>query len=195
MAMNFNEFQWINESSIKTEGDKLAIYATPKGDYFCPGGDESLSVSTAPFYYKEMTGDFVIKAKVSFEFISTYDSACLMVLVDKDNWAKTCLELTAFGTHAIVSVVTKNGESDDANGCNVENDAMWLQVARVGNTFAFHYSFDGETYYLSRCFYYAMPKTVKVGLLAQSPTGEGGDRYFEEVSLESKTIQDARAGM
>ena len=62
---------------------------------------------------------------------------------DMNCWAKCCFELTDFGTHAAVSVVT-NGDSDDANECNLEEDTAWLQVCRVGNNFAFHYSVDGK---------------------------------------------------
>lgn len=52
--------------------------------------------------------------KVSHAFKETYDSASVMVMKDLSSWAKCCFELTDFGTHAAVSVVTK-GDSDDAN--------------------------------------------------------------------------------
>ena len=47
-----------------------------------------------------------------------------MIMQDMENWAKCCFELTDFGTHAAVSVVTKNGESDDANGCDIEGQNL-----------------------------------------------------------------------
>ncbi|WP_416151963.1 hypothetical protein ACM26V_07595 [Salipaludibacillus sp. HK11] len=40
-----------------------------------------------------------------------------------------------FDTNAVVSVVT-NQTSDDTNGCNIEGDMVWLQVARVNNAFS-----------------------------------------------------------
>ena len=87
-----------------------------------------------------------INVKASHDFKETYDSASVMVMQDMDNWAKCCFELTDFGTHAAVSVVTKDAES------------------------------------------------VKVGLLAQAPTGQGGDRIYENLSIESKTVKNIRAG-
>lgn len=39
--------------------------------------------------------------------------------------------------HAAVSVVTKNGMSDDANGCNMIGNSVWLQICRVDNSYAF----------------------------------------------------------
>ncbi len=49
----------------------------------------------------------MLKVKVSHEFKDTYDSASVMVMKDLSCWAKCCFELTDFGTHAAVSVVTK----------------------------------------------------------------------------------------
>ena len=72
-------------------------------------------------------------------------------------------------------IVTKNGESDDANGCNIEGqNHLWLKVCRVGRAFSFHYSLDVEKFYMTRYFLMPESKAVKVGLLAQAPTGNGG---------------------
>ena len=38
-------------------------------------------------------------------------------------------------------------------------------------------------------------RCVKVGLEAQSPAGEGGLRFFSDVTLELKTVGNLRAGM
>ena len=114
--------------------------------------------------------------------------ASVMVMKDLTCWAKCCYELTDFGTHAAVSVVTK-GDSDDANGCNLEGSTAWLQVARVGNNFAFHYSVDGENFYMMRYFHLPVDPVVKVGLLAQAPVGDGGLRVYEHLSIENITVR------
>lgn len=115
--------------------------------------------------------------KVSHDLKDTYDSASIMVMQDMKNWEKCCFELTDFGTHAAGSVVTKNGQSDDANGCNIEGqNSVWLKICRVGSAFSFHYSLDGEKFYLARYFMFPKISRIKVGLLAQAPTGNGGDR-------------------
>lgn len=201
MEISFEKFRWLNESSVKKEENKIIVYATKESDFFCNNGavsEEGItpeSLCNAPYFYTEIMGDFVLKVKVSHEFISTYDSSSLMVMVDNDNWAKSCFELTDFGTHAVVSVVTKNGASDDANGCNIDGNSVWLQVTRVGNSYAFHYSVDGKNFYMTRFYNLPSPETVKVGLLAQSPTGNGGDRYYENLSIENKTVKNIRFGI
>ena len=147
------------------------------------------------FYYTEQTGDFVLTVRVSHNFRDTYDSASVMVMADMQNWGKACFEKTDFGTHAAVSVVTKNGESDDANGCNLDGNTAWLRICRAGNAFSFHYSVDGEHFYMMRFFTLPAGETVKVGLLAQAPVGNGGLRVYENLCLENRTVKNLRAGV
>ncbi|MDL2250029.1 DUF1349 domain-containing protein [Lachnospiraceae bacterium OttesenSCG-928-J05] len=193
------EFKWLNESEIAIKEERIEIMAPGQTDFFCGNIDECEegflpeTLSNAPYYYTEIEGDFVLKVKVSHDFKDIYDSASVMVMKDLTCWAKVCFELTDFGTHAAVSVVT-NGNSDDANGCNIEGNSAWLQVCRVNNDFAFHYSLDGENYYMTRYFHLPVDSVVKVGLLAQAPTGDGGIRVYENLSIERKTVKNIRMG-
>lgn len=202
MKMDYREnFKWINEGEIGIEGNTITMKAPPFTDFFCGGetvSEEGIlpeSLCNAPYYYTETEGDFVLKVKVSHAFKETYDSASVMVMQDMKTWAKCCFELTDFGTHAVVSVVTKNGESDDANGCNIEGqDHVWLKVCRAGRAFSFLYSLDGERFYMMRYFLMPESASVKVGLLAQAPTGGGGDRIYEDLSIEHMTVKNIRSG-
>lgn len=195
----FREFKWLNESDAKLIGDRLAIDAPAKTDFFCNNGAISQSGITpetlcnAPFYYMEVAGDFALKVKVSHDFRDTYDSATVMVMKDFGVWAKSCFEKTDFGTHAVVSVVT-NHTSDDANGCDIDGNAVWLKVVRVKDSFSFHYSVDGNTFRMTRFFNLPVERTIKVGFVAQAPTGNGGERYFEGFSLEHRTVGNIRFG-
>ncbi|WP_238918683.1 DUF1349 domain-containing protein [Clostridium sp. YIM B02555] len=193
------EFKWLNKSTITKEGKRIEIFAPKESDFFCNNGavgDEGItpeSLSNAPFYYTEVTGDFIMRVKVSHDFKDMYDSSSIMIMQDITHWAKACFELTDFNTHAVVSVVTKD-QSDDANGCNVEGNSVWLQVCRVGQSFAFHYSIDGDNYYMMRFFNLPAEKTLKVGLLAQAPTGSGGIRIYEDLTIEKKKVKNIRMG-
>ena len=108
------EFKWLNEGQAKTEGDIIKILAPAKSDFFFNNGaisEEGItpeSLCNAPFYYTEISGDFVMKVKVSHDFKDIYDSASVMVMQDMKNWAKACFEMTDFGTHAAVSVVSRH---------------------------------------------------------------------------------------
>lgn len=196
---DFKDFRWLNESRAEFEGDKLTIYAPEKSDFFCNNGavsDEGItpeSLTNAPFFYKEVTGDFVMRARVQVDFKDVYDAACLMVMDNLDVWGKFCFEFTDFDTHAVVSVVT-NHTSDDANGNNIEGDSVWMQVARVGQSFAFHYSLDGKQFFMVRFFNLPVGETIKAGFEAQAPTGTGGDRVYSDFSLEQRTVKNIRVG-
>lgn len=193
-------FRWLNEAPARIEDDALVIAAPPRSDFFRNHGavaEEGItpdSIQNAPYYYTEIQGAFVMRVRVQHAFKDTYDACAIMVMQSDTVWGKACFELTDFGTHAVVSVVT-NGVSDDANGCNIAGDEVWLQVCRVGNSFAFHYSEDGERFYMMRFFYLPADATIKVGLVAQAPQGSGGERYFRDLSLEHKMVKNIRFGV
>jgi len=195
--MNFTGWKWLNESRIITEGNEVVIYAPGHTDWFNnpipENGVLSEPVANAPFFYTDVTGDFVFRARVCPHFRSVYDACALMVIQDERLWTKAAFEKSDFGTTAAVCVVT-NGISDDANGCNIEQDEVWLQIVRKGDVFCTHYSLDGENFFMVRLFHLPVDKTVKVGIEAQSPAGDGGMRFYSDISLENRTVENLRAG-
>lgn len=196
--MNFKEWNWLNESRIIEINGEVAITAPAKTDWFNNPVPENgvlpAPVANAPFFYTEVKGDFVFRAKVRPNHRYTYDACTLMVIRDEKMWAKAAFEKTDFGTKAAVCVVTDQ-VSDDANGCNIDRDEIWLQIVRVGDVFCVHYSPDGERFDMVRLFTLPAGEAVKVGIEAQSPAGEGGLRFFSDLSLEQKTVRDLRAGI
>lgn len=196
--MDFASFKWINESKLTMKNDVLSIYAPANTDYFNnpipENGKLMKPQGDAPFYYTDIEGDFVIKAKVKPNFKTTFDAACIMVIKDEHVWVKAAFEKSDFDTTAVVSVVT-NQISDDANGCNIEADSVWLQVARVGDNFAIHYSLDGIKFDMVRVFALEVGDSVKVGIEAQCPAGDGGYREFSDLSIEKRTIVSLRKGI
>ena len=195
--MDFSGWKWLNESQMIETNGEIAIIAPAKTDWFNnpvqENGMISPPVTNAPFFYTEVTGDFVFRAKVRPNHRYTYDACALMVIRDEQMWAKAAFEKSDFGTKAAVCVVT-NQVSDDANGCNIDQDEAWLQIVRVGDVFCVHYSLDGQRFDMVRLFYLPAGDSVKVGVEAQSPAGEGGLRFFSDLSLEKRTVKNLRAG-
>ena len=196
--MNCKEWKWLNESQMIEMNGELAITAPAGTDWFNnPVPEDGIlpePVANAPFFYTEVKGDFVFRAKVRPNHRYTYDACALMVIRDEKMWAKAAFEKSDFGTRAAVCVVT-DLVSDDANGCNIEQDEVWLQIVRVGDVFCVHYSLDGEKFDMVRLFRLPVGESVKVGVEAQSPAGEGGLRFFSGLSLEMKTVRNLRAGI
>ena len=65
------DFQWLNKGNIDIdENGKITIYAPAGTDFFCNDGtisEEGVtpeSLHNAPFYYTEISGDFVLTVKV-----------------------------------------------------------------------------------------------------------------------------------
>ncbi len=197
-AMNYSRWGWLNESQMMEVNGEIAIIAPAGTDWFNnpvpEDGKLSAPAANAPFFYTEVTGDFVFRAKVRPNHRYTYDACALMVIQDEYTWAKAAFEASDFGTKAAVCVVT-NQISDDANGCNIDQDEVWLQIVRVGDVFCTHYSLDGERFDMVRLFHLPVGESVKVGLEAQSPAGEGGLRFFSDVSLENRTVANLRKGV
>ena len=121
----------------------------------------------------------------------------LLVYLDDDRFAKACFELSPQGKPMAVSVVTRH-HSDDANGFTVEGDTLWLRVTRTGAAWAFHTSADGTWWDLLRYFTLAEPEQdrdrVRVGFLAQSPTGDGLTVAFARIAYGEGAPADLRDG-
>jgi hypothetical protein len=96
-----------------------------------------------------------------------------------------------------VSVVTR-GTSDDANGADLTVPEVWLQIYRAGNVFGMHYALDGRIWRMVRLFRLDVPERIKVGLVAQCPAGQEGDRllvFLRRGAYGSKPASGAMKGL
>jgi regulation of enolase protein 1 (concanavalin A-like superfamily) len=130
------------------------------------------------------------------EFKQSFDAGALLGYVDEFTWFKICAELDPVGTPRVVSVVTRNRASDDCNGSAIPNSGQFLRIARLGQAFALHASDDGASWSLVRFFALGVPedRPIKIGLLAQSPAGEGTSAVFTDVKFNTNTLLDVRDG-
>jgi uncharacterized protein len=140
-------------------------------------------------------GDFTLAALVSVEFGAAFDAGALLLHARERHWAKLCLEYSPQLRPTAVSVVTK-GISDDGNAYEVDGDRSWLRITRSGGAWAFHASADGSWWRLLR--YFALSgdaaELVRVGFLAQSPTGPGCAATFDHITFRAGAPADLRDG-
>lgn len=172
----------------------VRLHCGPKSDLFLDpaGGAER---PDAERFVAPVDGDFRLSARVTVEFHETFDSGVLIGYLDDDNWFKVCAELDPEGTARVVSVVTRDGASDDANSWPIGPDGVHLRISRLGRAFALHASDDERTWRLVR--YFAMPgatRPVKIGMLAQSPRGAGTTAVFTSVRFDRTRITNVRDG-
>ncbi len=72
---------------------------------------------------------------------------------------------------------------------------MGLRVSRLGPAWAFHASTDDKHWTMVR--YFSLGETedpARVGLLGQSPTGEGISVTFTQITYTPRTLTDVRDG-
>jgi len=184
---------WSSEPESWDDADgKLVVNAPAHSDLFAdPGG--AAAVRNAPMLLGPAPdGDWMFSARIDVDFASTFDAGVLVLHAGDGEWAKLCFELAPQVHPMVVSVVTRDGTSDDANAFAVDTDEIWLRVSRLGPAVAFHASTDGEWWQLVR--YFAFTPQAQVGLLAQSPTGDGVRVEFSELTFTSERLRDLRDG-
>lgn len=174
---------------------QVVLTAAARADMFLdPAGPEH--TADAERFVTEVRGDFIFSAFVKPVFVTDFDSGVLLGYVDPSTWFKLCAELDTFGVARVVSVVTRNGLSDDSDSVDIDRGGVFLRIARLGSAFAMHCSSDGVHWRMVR--YFALgavpPASVKVGIMAQSPSGEGTTATFSELLLESRTLGGVRDG-
>ncbi|MFJ8660447.1 DUF1349 domain-containing protein [Streptomyces sp. NPDC093795] len=165
----------------------LSVTAAPRTDVFTDpvGGDVRRDAAVALTHPPE--GDWQLSARLRVGFRSAWDAGALVVWADDDHWGKLTFEQAHDGVPSVYSVVTR-GRSDDALAGPVTGDALWLRISRVGEGFAFHVSEDGGFWRLVRQFDLGGVRAVRVGIVAQSPVGEGCRVDFDAFRLAPTTL-------
>ena len=165
-------------------GDADADGGGADGHVRRPGRGGSGSPDAGRFTGLPPGGDFTLAARVSVEFASTFDAGVLLLHAAERQWAKLCFEYSPQHRPTAVTVVTRE-TSDDCNSFEVDGNTLWLRITRSGAAWAFHASADGAWWRLLR--YFTLGKDlVRVGFLAQSPTGEGCAATFDHITFRSR---------
>jgi regulation of enolase protein 1 (concanavalin A-like superfamily) len=185
-------FSWLNEPAEWTFTERgLVVQAEPQTDYFIDPAGTGVK-DDGHFLYTLQDGDFTMSTRVQVNMVDDYDAAVMMIMVDDTHWAKLCYEYT-YKSPMIVSVVT-SGVSDDCNSSAVPETGIYLRVTRFDNCFALHYSHDAKWWEMVRYFRLDSPGPVKVGVVAQSPTGNGCTVAFDHLLYSSEPVRDIRSG-
>ncbi|MGN6793157.1 MAG: DUF1349 domain-containing protein [Streptosporangiaceae bacterium] len=179
------------------EPDGMALRAAAGTDLFIDPAGTAQVPDAGRLVGKPPAGDFSLAARVAVEFASKYDAGVLLLHAGERLWAKLCFELSPQLTPMAVTVVTR-GTSDDCNSFEVAGNSLWLRITRSGAAWAFHASADGSWWRLLR--YFALgaddrpDSDIRVGFLAQSPTGQGCAVTFDQISFLSVAPSDLRDG-
>jgi hypothetical protein len=174
-------------------GGDVTIDAAARTDIFVDPDSGDVTATAPRALALAPDGDFQFSAHVRVGFAATFDAGVLLVWHDERHSAKLCFERSEKAIPTVVSVVTR-GVSDDANAWSVDGDEVWLRISRIGRMWAFHASSDGEAWSMVRAFRLDSDVPAQIGVVAQSPTGEGCTVTFERLTLVERTLADLRDG-
>jgi hypothetical protein len=178
------------------DGEALVLTGAAGTDLFVDPAGAYASLDAGRLEAVLPSGDFTLAARVRPRFANVYDAGALLLLVADDRWAKLAFEFSPQHKPIAVTVVTR-GISDDSNSFETDADALWLRVTRKGAAWAFHASEDGKWWRLIRYFTlgdHESGETVRIGFLAQSPTGPGCTAVFDQIAFSTGALEDLRDG-
>lgn len=184
---------WANKPlAFSSAKDVIRIKAGAKTDMF---RDPNVTYNTdnAPKLLFTADDDFVLSASIQHSFINKWDGGALVLFEDSLNWIKFCFEKDYTGARRVVSVVTKD-ISDDCNATEITSNKVYYKMAKAGNVITLYCSSDGKKWLLIRHLQFNNKKPVRIGFLAQSPTGKSCDVIFSNIRYTAKRIKDPYIG-
>jgi hypothetical protein len=171
---------------------QFTIVAGAKTDMF---RDPNVTYNTdnAPKLLFIADSNFVFTAAIHHAFVSKWDGGAIVLKADSLNWIKFCFEKDYTGRRRVVSVVTR-GISDDCNSVAVSGNTIYYKIAKAGNVITLYYSLEGHNWFLIRHLTFDSDRPLRLGFLAQSPTGERCTVTFSDIHYTTKKISDPYTG-
>lgn len=174
-----------NENSIVIEaGQKTDMFRDPNATY---------NTDNAPKLLFLPDSNFVLTASIEHSFSSKWDGGALVLIADSAHWIKFCYEKDYTGARRVVSVVTDN-ISDDCNSVSLPGNKVYYKMAKADNVITLYYSTDQKSWFLVRHLQINFKDPLRVGFLAQSPTGQHCEVKFDDVRYQSVKIKDPYLG-
>jgi uncharacterized protein len=182
--------------AVETAADAVVLTSGARTDLFLDPAGDGTGPDAGRFLGEPPAGDFTFQARVEVGFRSTFDAGVLIVHAGASVWAKLCFEFSPQERPTVVTVVTR-GLSDDSNSFEVDGASVWLRITRSSRAWAFHASTDGLWWRMVR--YFALGEherglTARVGLMAQSPMGQGCRAVFDEIAFSAGAPANLRDG-
>jgi len=178
--------------SFSTANGQLMIEAGEKTDMF---RDPNVTYNTdnAPKLLFQADSNFVLTVAIHHAFASKWDGGAIVLKADGRHWIKYCFEKDYTGAKRVVSVVTKD-ISDDCNHAAATANTIYYKMAKAGNVITLYFSTGGKSWYLVRHLVFDAHGPLRLGFLAQSPTGKSCRATFSGIHYSTKKIADPYLG-
>ena len=184
---------WDNvPAKYSIQNNIVTITAGPKTDMF-RDPNATYNTDNAPKLLFKADSNFVLSASIQHSFLNKWDGGAIVLIADSLNWIKFCFEKDYTGAKRVVSVVTKD-VSDDCNSVELKTNQVFYKVAKAENVITLYYSTDNKKWFLIRHLQINSTKNLKIGFLAQSPTGKKCEVIFSNIYYQAKKIKDPYLG-
>jgi regulation of enolase protein 1 (concanavalin A-like superfamily) len=175
--------QWYNQPPAWNEADGVIQITSGAKTDFWRKTHYGFIRDDGHFYYKQITGDFIIQTKITGQYQSLYDQAGIMIREDEKIWLKCGIEFVDRVQQASV-VVTRDYSDWSVVALPHNPISTWLRLKRHAEAIEVHYSLDGKDYTMLRMAYLTEAETLQVGLMCASPQGNGFHVSFEEIEWQ-----------
>lgn len=174
--------QWYNEPHEWRDENDGIVFTVPGETDAWRHTKHDFVQDDAPYYYREVPGDFTATVRFTGDYGTLYDQAGLMLREDAETWCKCGVELLDGQQHAS-AVVTR--EVSDWSVVPLEDppEWLWIRVDRIGATIEVSYSRDGTDWTMFRQATLTDTDTLQVGVLGAAPQGEGFEARFDSFSI------------
>lgn len=174
--------QWYNEPAAWHDADgQIRVSVGGQTDYWRVTRHDFIK-DDAPFYYREVSGDFTATVKITGDYAALYDQAGLMVRANASVWLKCGIEFLD-GVQQASAVVTRDFSDWSVVALPDNPRSIWFRVQRIGTALEVYYSRDGAAYTLIRQAYFSDAAALQVGVMGAAPVGDGFDVVFEHLTI------------
>jgi hypothetical protein len=184
---------WDNKPEKFTlQNNTLTVVAGPKTDMF---RDPNVTYNTdnAPKLLFTADSNFVLSTSIAHSFAYKWDGGAIVLIADSLNWIKFCFEKDYTGARRVVTVVTKD-ISDDCNSIELKSNVVFFKIAKADNVITLYCSANNSQWLLVRHLQFNTSKPLRVGFLAQSPTGKRCTVKFSNIRYKAIKIKDPYLG-
>lgn len=182
-----DQLQWLNEPEEWRFFSDQSLFIRAGARTECKFDASTMTfLHTAPFLFALAQDDFEVTTRLRVEMKDRGDAGCLVIMANPTNWARLSLQLN--DEHAtMMSTVTRDGLSDDSTSMYVSVDDPTLRMTKADGRVQFSFSENGQTWSHIRTFGFPESPSYRIGVMAQSPEGEGCEVTFDMLSVTPLT--------
>lgn len=176
----------------QSDSDGIRVRVEEKTNQFRDPGGEPETSNVPVLFLKTPREDFSVVVGLNSSLDHSFDAAGFY-LRSGDGWSvKLLAERAPTGEIMAVSVVTTD-YSDDCNGPDLKMPARF-RVNKIGNTISWHIQTPDETWRLVRYARIPDAHRLELGLMSQTPSGDGIKVWFQNPQIDLSVTADIRDG-